>query len=78
MLFSEAILQAKWEANTPFREAMAIKRVRRRSLYVPADTATGNTKVAGSIFVWKTRTRSRNLQQQHPIGQPSVRGEWPR
>jgi hypothetical protein len=34
MLFSEAVLQVEWEANAPFREAMAIKRARRRSLYV--------------------------------------------
>ena len=28
MLFSKAILQAEWEADTPMREAMAIKRKR--------------------------------------------------
>jgi hypothetical protein len=30
MLFSQAIIQAEWEANAPLREAMAIKRERWR------------------------------------------------
>ena len=32
MLFSNAIIQAEWEANAPLREAMAIKRERLRAL----------------------------------------------
>jgi hypothetical protein len=32
MLFSQAIIQAEWEANAPLREAMAIKRERLRAL----------------------------------------------
>jgi hypothetical protein len=32
MLFSQAIIQAEWEANAPLREAMAIKRERLRVL----------------------------------------------
>jgi hypothetical protein len=32
MLFSQAIIQAEWEANAPLREAMAIKRERWRVL----------------------------------------------
>jgi hypothetical protein len=31
MLFPKAILKAEWDANAPFREAMAIKRERWRS-----------------------------------------------
>jgi hypothetical protein len=32
MLFSQAIIQAEWEANAPFREAAVIKRERWRAL----------------------------------------------
>jgi hypothetical protein len=32
MLFSKAIIQAEWAADAPFREAMAIKRERLRTL----------------------------------------------
>jgi hypothetical protein len=32
MLFPKAILEAEWAADTPFREAMAIKRERWRVL----------------------------------------------
>jgi hypothetical protein len=32
MLFSQAILLAEWEADAPFREAMAVKRERWRAM----------------------------------------------
>jgi hypothetical protein len=55
MLFSEAILQAEWEASAPFREAMAIKRVRRRSLYIASRYGNWEDEVAGSISLTNCR-----------------------
>jgi hypothetical protein len=86
ILFSKAIVQAKWEANAPFREAMAIKHERlqgvegaaggrpRRSALVCR--AVGSLPAINDGTLSPSRSPDRRGSDWSPAPGDSVAGEW--